>query len=135
MTFDAGRGAVAVMRSAVVVVLLIAAAVVRMVIGDGWWYAIPLLIYSGFWWYCGRFAKSLSGEMRGAYIRIRYGVLWHRETCVPIRALRTFETFVLPLHRIFRCRTIVLRFAGGSVWLPLLDESTAQAVARKLEGV
>ncbi len=133
MTFCAGDGAAAVLRCVVAAVLVLIVAAVRTVAGDGWWLAIPLVCFEVLWWYCARFVRSLQGTMDAVRIRVQYGVLWKRETTVPLRALRTFETFVPPLHRIFRCRTVVLRFAGGSVWLPLLCEQTAQQLARRLE--
>ena len=39
------------------------------------------------------------------------------------------------LHTVFRCRTVVLRFAGGCVWLPLLDEHVAARLTQRLEEI
>lgn len=133
MSFGAGKGAAAILCLVSAAGLLLIAAVLRLWVGDGWWYLIPLAAYGVLRWYTARWVQSLGGTADEKHIFVRYGVLWRRETVVPLRALRTFETFVPPLHRLFRCRTVVLRFAGGSVWVPLLAEETAQKLARRLE--
>ena len=133
MTFVAGTGATAVLRTAIVVVTVVVTALLRRLMGSFWCFipvilCIPLLV-----WYLPRLTRSLYGEMDEKRLYVRYGMLWRRETVVPLHALRTFEAWTPPIHRLFGCCTVVLRFAGGSVYLPLLGEQTAQEVAERLE--
>ena len=133
MTFVAGTGATAVLRTVIIVVTAILAGFLRWLIGSLWClvpiaFAFPFLI-----WYVPRLTDSLYGEMNRERLYVRYGLVWRRETVVPLHALRTFEAWTPPIHALFGCRTVVLRFAGGSVYLPLLDEKTARKVAERLE--
>ena len=86
-----------------------------------------------FLWYPPRFAASMEGSFDGEAVRARMGVLWKREVFIPMNALRTFESWAPPLHRIWNCRTIVLRFAGGGAMLPLLSEREAGQLVQMLE--
>lgn len=61
------------------------------------------------------------------------GVLWRRQIFVPMQALRTFETWQTPIQRLFHCRTLILRFAGGAAILPLLPDPDALMLTRMLE--
>ncbi len=133
MTFGAGRGATAVLRSIAAIGALGVIAVLRLCVGTGWWYVLPAVLYTAAWWYSARWTRSVCGTADDERITVRHGVLWVRETVVPLQALRTLETVVPPLHRAFGCRTVVLRFAGGSVWLPLLDEQTATELMHRWE--
>lgn len=133
MTFSAGVGALMVLRTVVIAVTAVAVALLRWLTGSFWSLvpmvlAVPLLV-----WYLPRLSRSLYGEMDHERLYVRYGVLWRRETVVLLGALRTFEAWTPPLHRLFHCRTVVLRFAGGSVFLPLLDEKTACRLTARLE--
>lgn len=84
-------------------------------------------------WYPPRYADVFQGSCDGTAIRAVKGVLWKRELFVPLSALRTFEMSATPVQRIFRCRSVVLRFAGGAVLLPLLPEQQAEQLAAVIE--
>ena len=84
-------------------------------------------------WYPPRYCRSMQGVFDGEAVRAVQGVLWKKELFVPMTALRTFEISSTPLQRYFGCRTVVLRFAGGAAWLPLLAEDMAYALTRALE--
>jgi membrane protein YdbS with pleckstrin-like domain len=138
MKFGAGNGAVSVLRTvtaavtAVPVILLIGLAM------NGWtafwWIGIPLSAGAAVGgWYCPRWQASVHGECCPRHIRIAYGVWLQKEVVVPVSSLRTFEIWAPPLHRIFRCRTVILRFAGGAAVLPLLDRNSAAALTAILE--
>ncbi len=133
MAFSAGVGARSVLRTIVIAVIAVVVVLLRWLTGSLWCLvpislAVPLVV-----WYLPRLTRSLYGEMDHERLYVRYGVLWRRESVVPLDALRTFETWTPPLHRLFHCRTVVLRFAGGSVVLPLLDEKTACRLTARLE--
>ncbi len=133
MVFCAGTGATAVLRTIVIAVTVVLTGLCRW-LTDTLWCGIPILVAVPLWiWYLPRLAGSLYGKMDEEHLYVRYGIVWRRETVVPLSALRTFESWVLPIHRLFRCRTMVLRFAGGSVYIPLLDEKTARRLAGRLE--
>lgn len=133
MTFVAGTGAKAVLRTVLLAVAIVTTLLVRWL--AGWaWCAVPIIIAAPlFTGYIPRLTASLYGKMDGMRLYVRYGILWRRETVVPLSALRTFEAWTPPLHRLFKCRTVVLRFAGGCVFLPLLDEKTASRLTEQLE--
>ena len=96
----------------------------------GWVAALPLYVFG--MWYTRRLARSLRALLAAQAIHAVYGVVWTREWYVPLEALRTFEVWTPPLHRLFRCRTVVLRFAGGCAWLPLLARQDADRLAEWL---
>ncbi len=96
----------------------------------GWVAALPLFLFG--MWYAPRLTRSLRGALAPQAIHAVYGVVWTREWYVPFEALRTFELWTPPLHRLFRCRTVVLRFAGGCAWLPLLARQDADRLAEWL---
>lgn len=133
MTFGAGVGARAVLRTAVIIVTVAVVLLLRWVTDSLWSLAPTVIAVLPLLWYVPRLTDSLYGEMDDKRIYVRYGVLWRWETVVPLSALRTFETWVSPMQRLFRCRTVVLRFAGGCAVLPLLDEDTANHLTAKLE--
>ncbi len=133
MTFSAGVGARAVLRTIVIAVTAAVVVLLRWLTGSLWCLVPVPLVLPLIVWYLPRLTESLHGEMDHGRVYVRYGILWRRETVVPLSALRTFETWIPPLHRLFRCRTVVLRFAGGSVFLPLLDEKTACRLTARLE--
>lgn len=133
MTFSAGNGARAVLRIELVF-LTVATVLLLRWITRSLWCLVPIgLAAPLFVWYLPRLTDSLHGRTDRGRLYVRYGVLWHWETVVPLGALRTFEMWTPPLHRLFHCRTMILRFAGGSVFVPLLDEKTACQLARYLE--
>lgn len=84
-------------------------------------------------WYPPRYADVFSGSFDGVAVRATIGVIRRQQIFVPIKALRTFELCSDPVQRIFKCRTIILRFAGGAVYLPLLPETQAFELAQNME--
>lgn len=96
----------------------------------GWVAALPLVVFGML--YTRRLARSLHALLVPQAIHAVYGVVWTREWYVPLEALRTFEVWTPPLHRLFRCSTVVLRFAGGCAWLPLLARQDAHRLAERL---
>lgn len=139
MTFCAGRGAVRVLRTAVVVGSIVIT--VLLWLPSRWWLWWP-------WWVCvaplpilglltvryiPRLVSSFHGVFDAHAVRARYGLLWRRDVFVPLDSLRTYEVWTPPLHRLFGCRTVVLRFAGGAAWLPLLDSADAYHLTTRLE--
>lgn len=96
--------------------------------------ALFLLIPIG-WWYAGRWCASLSVRTTETAVLVKYGLVWRRELFVSLASLRTFEVWTPPLHRVFGCRTVVLRFAGGAARIPLLAEQGAERLTAWLERV
>lgn len=137
MTFTAGRGARALLCTLTVLLTGGITALLRLLwLPFGGWLLIPPLIATGVCvGYLPRLVRSLYGAIGDEAVYVRYGVLWKRETVVPFNALRTYELWTPPLHTVFRCRTVVLRFAGGCVWLPLLDEHVAARLTQRLEEI
>lgn len=133
MTFGAGAGALAVLRTAVIAVTATVVVLLRWLTDSLWCLAPTVVAVLLLVWYLPRLTCSLYGEMDDKRITVRYGVLWRWEMVVPLSALRTFETWTPPLHRLFHCRTVVLRFAGGCAVLPLLDDDTANRLMARLE--
>ena len=83
-------------------------------------------------WYPPRFARTVCGCFDGKMIRVQMGVLWRRHIFVPRDALRNFELWRPPLHRLCGCSTLLLRFAGGTVLIPFLPYQSAD---RLTEGI
>ena len=128
MTFTAGRGAIGVLRAAWSIILLLPAGalVVLCRCAAAWrmgWLLLVAVWGAGMWYYLPRLCRSLQGVFGKQAVHFCVGVWWKREVFVPLDALRNFEVWAPPLHRLFHCRTVVLRFAGGSAWLPLLGET------------
>lgn len=84
-------------------------------------------------WYPPRYRASLKGSFDGVAVHAFKGVLWRHEIFVPTDALRTIEMCSTPAQRLFGCRCVILRFAGGSAVLPLLPVQQAEALVRALE--
>ncbi len=84
-------------------------------------------------WYPPQYARSLSGRCGEDEVYAEKGVFWRQEVFIPVSSLRTVESWVTPLQKLFRCRTIILRFAGGAAILPLLPDAQAQELTRRLE--
>ncbi len=133
MIFGAGEGARAVLRAAVIAVTAAVVVLLRWITDSLWCLTPTIVAILLIIWYLPRLTRSLYGEMDDKRIYVRYGVFWRWETVVPLSALRTFETWTPPLHRLFHCRTVVLRFAGGCAVLPLLDDSTVDCLTARLE--
>lgn len=134
MIFSAGRGAIPILRIGVCFVTAPPTAVLFFVFPHApWWVLPPAVAAPVLLYYVPRLAASLYGDMDPQRVYVRYGLIIRREMVVPLHALRTFECWTPPLHRLFRCRTVVLRFAGGCVWLPLLDAKTAERLTVRLE--
>lgn len=130
MTFSASRSACWVLVSAALIPMPIVSMGLYTV--GGWWWPLPpatvWVLYVPF------LVRSIVGDCRPEGIYVRFGVIWRREMRVPFSTLRTYEIWAPPLHRVFRCRTVILRFAGGSVWLPLLATETAAMIVAYVEG-
>lgn len=134
MTFYAGRGALALLRTTAVLVATGVVGAGRVIMGPSGWYCLPIggvAFLCG--WYLPRLIQSLNGELSDTHLYVCYGVWWRRETTVSLSVIRTYEMWRPPLHAVFGCRTVILRFAGGCVWLPLLDARTACRLAERLE--
>lgn len=133
MTFGASAGARAVLRTVVIAVSAAVTVLIRRITDSLWCLTPAVVAVFLLVWYLPRLTRSLYGEMDDRRITVQYGVLWQRETVVSLSSLRTFETWTPPLHRLFHCRTVVLRFAGGCAVLPLLDNDTAKHLTARLE--
>lgn len=139
MRFCAGDGAQHVLRLWIALAGIAVTALVAVLAGllTPW-----LLIACGlvgaatlflFLWYPSRYSRSMQGHFDGGAIRAEMGVLWRRQIFIPMDALRTFEIWDTPLQRKCKCRSLILRFAGGSTILPLLSEANAYYLAKLLE--
>ncbi len=139
MEFRAGDGARKVLMTLIALLTVLAAGLIGLLAGlFSPWILLGLIPVSVsglfvFLWYPPRFAASLSGTFDGTAVRASMGVIWQKEIFVPMNALRTFECWKLPFHRFWKCRTIILRFAGGATMLPLLREEDAQLLVERLE--
>jgi len=133
MTFGVGAGARAVLRTALAAVTAVAVLLLRWATESLWSLTPTVVAVFLLVWYVPRVTNSFYGEMDDTRIYVRYGVLWRWETVVPLSALRTFETWASPLDRLFHCRTMVLRFAGGCTVLPLLDANITNRLTARLE--
>lgn len=139
MTFRAGDGARRVLMVLIALLSVAAAGLVGLLAGlFSTWLLLGLIPVAAtglaaFLWYPPRFAAGLSGSFDGTAVRASVGVLWRKEIFVPMNALRTFECWKLPFDRFWRCRTIILRFAGGATMLPLLREEDAIRLVEQLE--
>ena len=139
MTFRAGDGACKILMLAIAAGSVLLAGLIGLAAGLLTPWLLLLLIpvdAAGvflFFWYPPRFVASVEGSFDGKAVRARMGVLWKRDIFIPMNALRTFEGWAPPLHRMWKCRTIVLRFAGGSAALPLLSEQEAGRLIQMLE--
>lgn len=107
-------------------------------------FAVWLLAFTGVFiaavvfaaqWYPPRYAAALKGRFDGMAVHAVKGVLWKREIFVPAGALRTIEISSTPTQRLFGCRSVILRFAGGSSVLPLLPKQQAEALVGSIESV
>ena len=138
MKFSAGTGAKAVLQTTITLIASAATAVWLWIVDRQ-----PLALIGTaligiacgvcLVWLIPRFVHSVCGVFGTDSIRVSFGVLLHREVFVPLKSLRTFEIWAPPLHRLFRCRTIVLRFAGGAAVLPLLSCDTAALLTETLD--
>ncbi len=98
--------------------------------GNGLIMAATLFLW---WWYPARYASTLRGHIDQNALYIVSGVWFRRETYVPFEAIRAFECWTLPFERLWRCRTVVLRVAGGTVFLLLLPQQQAADLLNWLE--
>ncbi len=140
MEFQAGGGAVWVLRILFSVVVAVTAGALWIVLqlGDICPASVALLVLLLMpigWWYVGRWCASIVVHTTEKAVQVRYGVVWCRELFVSLTSLRTFEVWVPPLHRLFGCRTVVLRFAGGAARIPLLAKEGAERLTAWLERV
>lgn len=139
MRFAADDGAKTVLRIWIAAAGLISVAVSAAVAG---FFTPWLLLITGLLgiltvflslWYPPRYAALFTGSCDGVAIRAAKGVLLRREIFVPLSALRTFEINATPMQKVFRCRSVVLRFAGGAVLLPLIPLKQAEQLAAIIE--
>ncbi len=139
MTFQAGEGARRVLRLWIALAGVLASGLTGLLAGllTPWLLLLTALVsvltVFLFLWYPQRYAASLKGGFDGEAVRAQMGVLWRRQIFVPMQALRTFETWQTPIQRLFHCRTLILRFAGGAAILPLLPDPDALMLTRMLE--
>ena len=139
MTFQAGDGARRVLRLWIALAGVLASGFTGLLAGllTPWLLLLTavadILTVFLFLWYPQRYANSLRSGFDGEAVRAQMGVLWRRQIFIPMQALRTFETWQTPGQRLFRCRTLILRFAGGAAILPLLSDPDAQMLTRMLE--
>jgi membrane protein YdbS with pleckstrin-like domain len=94
---------------------------------------VGLVTIAAVLWYPPRYVSQMSGSFDGTAVRAVKGVFFKQELFIPVTALRTFESSATPIQRLFHCRTIVLRFAGGAVMLPLLPSEQAFTLMKALE--
>ena len=134
MTFRIGNGAVKLLRTCWSFIVLFAVMTVwpfsseKAVV-----FVVGAVLWGSGWWYVAWWARSLHGSVTARTIYVRYGLVWRREMLIPVTALRAVELWTPPLHRVFRCRTAVLRFAGGSTRIPLLGRDDARRLCAFLE--
>ncbi|HBT65700.1 MAG TPA: hypothetical protein DEB10_13670, partial [Ruminococcaceae bacterium] len=84
-------------------------------------------------WYPHRYADELHGSFDGKAVRATTGVFTKKRIFVPVNALRTYELCSTPLQRLFGCRTMILRFAGGAAYLHHLPKDQAEMLTAALE--
>lgn len=134
MCFEIGSGALWLLRTVwTAFVFLIAAAARLLSVQPPIVVAVTAGIGTIGWWYAARWSRSLQCSVDRHAVCVRYGVLWRCEALIPLSALRAVEVWTPPLHRAFRCRTVVLRFAGGAVCIPLLSSADAKRLCGFLE--
>ena len=83
--------------------------------------------------YARLFVKSCRGAWHTGRLFISRGVFWKREWHIALNALREIEWWEPPLHRLASCCTFRLRYAGGSVWIFLMDQSHARRLRQLWE--
>ena len=91
------------------------------------WLPLPLVgLAAGLFVYARRYLQSCRGEWGNGRLRLCRGVWFRREWVIAQSAVRELDVFAPPLHRLLSCRTFCLRYAGGSVWIPPIDNEQAQ---------
>lgn len=139
MQFWAGDGAPRVLRVWIAATGVAATAFCGLIAGlfTPWLLVLcgltALLTVFLFWWFPGRYADSVHGSFDGTAVRATKGVLWRRQVFIPMNALRTFELLDTPVQRHFGCRTMLIRFAGGTAVLLLLSWRDAERLEKLLE--
>ena len=135
MHFEIGRGAVWLIRTVWSLLTLLVAVAMHLLfsVGTTFAFAVAVGVWSFGWWYAACWSRSLFGSVNKNVVYVRYGVLWRREALIPLSALRVVELWASPLHRVFRCRTAVLRFAGGAMRIPFLSQKDATRLCGFLE--
>ncbi len=66
-------------------------------------------------------------------LRVRKGLLWIRETLVPIERLHKIETSQGPLDRFFKLSSLTVITAGGDAVIKFLPEEEAMELAEALK--
>jgi membrane protein YdbS with pleckstrin-like domain len=137
--FFAGKGAKKVITVWISALGIAATALVSALAGLTTPRLLPLAFVFGaatvaaaFWYpprYVGRFRVSFDGRA----VKVVSGVFVKKELFLPADAIRAFEVCSTPAQRLFGCRTIAIRFAGGAAFLPLLSKEQAEQLAAALE--
>ncbi len=83
-------------------------------------------------WYPQKYASVMQGDFDGTAVKAVTGVFIRKQLFVPLTALRT-ELCSTPIQRLLGCRSVILRFAGGAAFLPLLPVKQAQELVAALE--
>lgn len=141
MQFAANKGAARVLSVWISAIGIAATSLISALAGLITPLFIPLSVISGIItviaavWYPTRYAELLHGSFDGSAIRATTGVFIKKQLFVPIKALRTFELCSTPVQRLFGCRTVILRFAGGAAFLPLLPADQAEKLVSELESI
>ena len=120
--------------SALLLTALFAAAAIG--IHHAFWLPACITAGAGAWLavrYPLRFAAALQGTFDGQILQAHSGVLLARTIYIARRSLRNFELLAPPLHRHYGCRTLLLRFAGGTVILPCLPAQQALELFRAFQ--
>lgn len=135
MDFKIGSGAVWLLRTIWSMIIFLIAVTVQMLFSlrITILYLCALVLGGIGWWYAGRWTSSFYGSVSTHTVYVRYGILWRREALISITALRAVELWTPPLHRLFCCRTAILRFAGGAIQVPFLSRADARRLCKFLE--
>ena len=141
MSWQTGAHAPHIVAAATGAAGLIAAGILGALAGFLWlpllWLQLPLWL-AGLWGVCvypTLWAQRSGGELQNGQLYIRRGVCWRREWRIPLSALRGLEWWESPLHRFADCRTLILHYTGGRVFLPLLPREQAMVLWEQLEAV
>lgn len=139
MHFEADSGAIKVLTVWISAAGIIAEMLISALAGlitrwffVGSWVVGAVTVFAAIW-YPPRYASALKVSFDGIAIRASIGVFRKQEIFVPIKALKTFELCSTPVQRLFKCGTVILRFAGGAAYLPLLPAAQAKDLTDALE--
>ncbi len=129
MTFTIGHRAVWFIRA-----VSTAIAVIIAIVAPHWLVIVFCVAFSALMWQLASYAhRRFHGTVTEMTVCLRYGILWHCETIVPLSAIRSIEQWTPPLGRLFDGSMVILRFAGGNMRLPFLSVQTANALVDRLQ--